>query len=52
MGTGHGLMLFDNPVEKITQFLKTMYELGIAPECECFDTGILRSIKMFKGQAY
>ena len=25
-----------------------MKEEGIAPECECFDTGILRSIAMFK----
>jgi len=42
-------MLFDNPVDKIAAFLKVMYDLGIAPECECFDTGILRSISMFKG---
>jgi 3-keto-5-aminohexanoate cleavage enzyme len=42
-------MLFDNPVEKVTAFLEAMYRLGIAPECECFDTGILRSISMFKG---
>ena len=25
-----------------------MYEEGISPECECFDTGIVRSIGMFK----
>ena len=42
-------MLFDNPVDKVSAFLKVMYDLGIAPECECFDTGILRSIAMFKG---
>jgi uncharacterized protein (DUF849 family) len=41
-------MLFDNPVEKITQFLQTMSENGIIPECECFDTGIVRSIAMFE----
>ena len=41
-------MLFDNPVDKVSAFLKKMYDLGISPECECFDTGILRSIGMFQ----
>jgi 3-keto-5-aminohexanoate cleavage enzyme len=41
-------MLFDNPVDKITAFLQTMSELDIVPECECFDTGIVRSISMFE----
>ena len=41
-------MLFDNSVSKIERFLKVMYEEGIAPECECFDTGIVRSIGMFQ----
>ena len=41
-------MLFDNPVSKVEAFLKVMYEEGISPECECFDTGIVRSIGMFK----
>jgi len=41
-------MLFDNPVGKIESFLQVMHENGIAPECECFDVGILRSIPMFK----
>lgn len=41
-------MLFDNPVDKIERFLRVMYENGIVPECECFDTGILRSVAMFK----
>lgn len=40
-------MLFDNPVPKIEKFLATMNRLGITPECECFDTGILRSIGLF-----
>lgn len=40
-------MLFDNPVSKIERYLKKMYELDIAPECECFDTGIVRSVGMF-----
>jgi uncharacterized protein (DUF849 family) len=40
-------MLFDNPVEKIEAFEKVMKAHGIVPECECFDTGILRSVAMF-----
>jgi uncharacterized protein (DUF849 family) len=41
-------MLFDNPVEKIKRFLAAMRDLDIIPECECFDTGIVRSISMFE----
>lgn len=41
-------LLFDNSVDKIEKFLNVMYEQGIAPECECFDTGIVRSIGMLK----
>lgn len=40
-------MLFDNTVSKIERVLEQMYALGIAPECECFDTGIVRSVRMF-----
>lgn len=40
-------MLFDNPVEKIEAFEKVMKANGIVPECECFDTGIVRSVAMF-----
>lgn len=40
-------ILFDNPVEKIEQFEQAMKRLGIVPECECFDTGIVRSVAMF-----
>lgn len=40
-------MLFDNTVEKIERTLEHMDALGIVPECECFDTGIVRSIDMF-----
>ena len=36
-------LLFDNSVDKIEKFLNVMYEQGIAPECECFDTGIVRT---------
>ncbi len=41
-------MLFDNPVDKITKYLEVMYEENIVPECECFDTGIVRSISMLR----
>lgn len=40
-------LLFDNPVEKIEAFAKVMQRLGVVPECECFDTGIVRSVAMF-----
>ena len=39
--------LFDNPVEKIQAYLNVMNRLGIVPECECFDTGIVRSLAMY-----
>ncbi len=39
-------MLFDNPVEKIEAFAQVMKAHGIVPECECFDTGIVRSVAM------
>jgi uncharacterized protein (DUF849 family) len=41
-------MLFDNPVEKIERYLDVMREHDIIPECECFDTGIVRSLRMFE----
>jgi uncharacterized protein (DUF849 family) len=41
-------MLFDNPVEKVQGFLEAMHRNGTVPECECFDTGIVRSIAMFE----
>lgn len=41
-------MLFDNTVDKIDRFLKVMYDNNVLPECECFDTGIVRSVGMFK----
>ncbi len=40
--------LFDNPVEKIQQFLNVMTANGVVPEFECFDTGIVRSVGLFK----
>ncbi|MCB9525548.1 MAG: 3-keto-5-aminohexanoate cleavage protein [Myxococcales bacterium] len=40
-------MLFDNPVKKIERFLAAMDRNRVVPECECFDTGIVRSVQMF-----
>jgi uncharacterized protein (DUF849 family) len=40
--------LFDNPIEKIQAYLKVMYEENVVPECECFDTGIVRSVALFE----
>jgi len=41
-------MVFDNAVEKVEQFCKVMNELGVVPECECFDTGIVRSVALYQ----
>lgn len=43
--------LFDNPVEKVKKFLDVMTANSIIPEFECFDTGIVRSVRMFKTNA-
>ncbi|MCB1982848.1 MAG: 3-keto-5-aminohexanoate cleavage protein, partial [Rhodoferax sp.] len=34
-------MVFDNPPDKIAQFLQVMAECGTHPEFECFDVGIV-----------
>ncbi|MFZ8310600.1 3-keto-5-aminohexanoate cleavage protein, partial [Staphylococcus aureus] len=41
-------LIFDNPVEKVDEFLKVMKETESIPEFECFDTGIVRSVELFK----
>lgn len=41
-------MVFDNPVTKVSAFLEAMYRLDIVPECEAFDTGIVRSVELFR----
>jgi uncharacterized protein (DUF849 family) len=41
-------MLFDNPVEKVKAFFDAMRAVGTVPECECFDTGIVRSVGLFR----
>jgi 3-keto-5-aminohexanoate cleavage enzyme len=40
-------MVFDNPVEKVQQYLAAMAECGTHPEFECFDVGIVRSVAMY-----
>lgn len=41
-------IMFDNPVEKVKAFLDVMNAHRIVPEFECFDSGIVRSVSMFK----
>lgn len=41
-------MLFDNTVEKVKTFLDVMNKNNIIPEFECFDTGIVRSVSLYK----
>ncbi len=41
-------MVFANPVEKVGRFLDAIHENGSKPEFECFDTGIVRSVAMFR----
>jgi uncharacterized protein (DUF849 family) len=41
-------LVFDNPVEKVAAFLAAMRAAGTRPEFECFDTGILRSVAMYR----
>ncbi|MCB0220882.1 MAG: 3-keto-5-aminohexanoate cleavage protein [Chrysiogenetes bacterium] len=40
-------MVFDNPVDKIKKYLEVMDKYNIIPECECFDTGIVRSVGLY-----
>ncbi len=40
-------MVFDNPVNKVQQFLDAMRVTGTHPEFECFDVGIVRSVAMY-----
>lgn len=40
-------MVFDNPVSKIEKMLAAMKANGAAPEFECFDVGIVRSVGLY-----
>lgn len=41
-------MAFDNPVEKVQAFLDVMTANDVVPEFECFDSGIVRSVALYK----
>jgi len=41
-------VLFDNPVSKVQVMIEAMKTRNVIPECECFDTGIVRSIGMYQ----
>lgn len=41
-------LVFDNPVEKVNSFLKAMKATDTVPEFECFDTGIVRSVELYR----
>lgn len=51
-------IVFDNPVSKVQAFIEAMEKTHTTPEFECFDTGIVRSVElyrkvgMFKGPAH
>lgn len=40
--------IFDNAVEKVGRFLDLMKANSVVPEFECFDTGIVRSVALYK----
>lgn len=40
-------MVFDNPVSKIKDHLEVMKEVGVSPEFECFDLGIVRAVGLY-----
>ena len=40
-------MVFDNPASKVKDFIDVMNEVGIIPEFECFDIGIVRSVWLY-----
>ncbi|MCH9692482.1 MAG: 3-keto-5-aminohexanoate cleavage protein [Gammaproteobacteria bacterium] len=40
-------MLFENPVDKVEELLVVCRETNTRPEFECFDLGIVRSVRMF-----
>jgi len=41
-------LLFGNPVDKVERMLDAMKRFDVVPECECFDSGIVRSAAMFE----
>lgn len=41
-------IVFDNPVEKVRRFIDAITSVGAIPEFECFDTGIVRCVDMYR----
>ena len=41
-------MLFENTVERVQDFVDVITGAGAIPEFECFDTGIVRSVAMYR----
>lgn len=41
-------IMFDNPVDKVQDFIDVMAEAGTIPEFECFDVGIVRCVEMYQ----
>lgn len=41
-------MLFENTVERVQAFVDVITGAGAIPEFECFDTGIVRSVAMYR----
>ncbi|MDE2368798.1 MAG: 3-keto-5-aminohexanoate cleavage protein [Burkholderiales bacterium] len=41
-------MLFDNPPEKVADFVDAMAAVNCRPEFECFDLGIVRCVEMYR----
>jgi 3-keto-5-aminohexanoate cleavage enzyme len=41
-------MLFDNTPQKVQHFIDAITGVGAIPEFECFDTGIVRSVGMYR----
>jgi 3-keto-5-aminohexanoate cleavage enzyme len=41
-------MMFDNPPEKVKDFIDVMTSVNCLPEFECFDVGIVRCVAMYQ----
>jgi uncharacterized protein (DUF849 family) len=41
-------MMFDNPPEKVKDFIDAMASVNCLPEFECFDVGIVRCVAMYQ----
>ena len=41
-------MMFDNPPEKVKDFIDAMASVSCLPEFECFDVGIVRCVAMYQ----